>query len=216
MTTTYYLGLDVGQVNDPSAWALIERRRVRAGEAQRDRATREIPEWWEYDVRQVERLALATPYAGVVARVREVVRNPLVAGQVEVVMDATGVGRPVVELARSEAAGLRCAVSAVSIVGSGRPRERGGIWSVSKRDLVAAVAIELQAGRLRIARGVRFADELVAELLNFRVTIAAGGHETYAAATESVHDDLVMAIALAVWRARWTAARSAAGERPLL
>lgn len=202
--TTYFLGLDVGQVNDPSAWALVERRRVRAGEAARDRATREIPEWWEYDVRQVERLALGTAYAGVVERVRAVAGNSVLGGSVEVVIDATGVGRPVVELARRE---LRCAVSAVSITASGKPRERGGVWSVAKRDLVAAVAVEMQAGRLRIARGVRYADELVTELLNFRVTIAAGGHETYAAASESIHDDLVMAIALAVWRARWTAPR---------
>ena len=36
-----------------------------------------------------------------------------------------------------------------------------------------------------------------------RVKVSASGHESFAAWREGTHDDLVLAVALACWRARW-------------
>ena len=66
-------------------------------------------------MRKVERLPLGTPYPGVVARVREMVCGEALAGQCALVVDATGVGAPVVEMLRG--ARLGCEVTAVTITG---------------------------------------------------------------------------------------------------
>jgi hypothetical protein len=73
---------------------------------------------------------------------------------------------------------------------------------VPKRDLVGALQVLIQTGRLRIAEGLRDARTLVDELLRFRVRInARTAHDSYGAWRECEHDDLVLALAVAVWRA---------------
>ena len=44
-------------------------------------------------------------------------------------------------------------------------------------------------------------DALIRELLGFQMKISASGHDTYDAKRESIHDDLVIAVALAAWYA---------------
>jgi len=63
--------------------------------------------------------------------------------------------------------------------------------------------VMLEAGSLRIAAELREAEAFVQELTNMRVKISASGHESFAAWREGAHDDLVLAVALACWRARW-------------
>jgi LmbE family N-acetylglucosaminyl deacetylase len=84
------------------------------------------------------------------------------------------------------AAGLGCEVMAVTMTGGGR--EHGG--SVPKRDLLAGVSVLLEKGQLRIGR-VREAARLGRELVAMRMGKDGGEH-----------DDLVIALALACWRAR--------------
>jgi hypothetical protein len=40
---------------------------------------------------------------------------------------------------------------------------------------------------------------LVEELVNFEVKLSASGHDSYGEAQESVHDNLVVALAVALW-----------------
>jgi len=57
-----------------------------------------------------------------------------------------------------------------------------------------------QAGRLKVAAELPAARLLVEELLNFRVKInVKTAHDSYEAWREGVHDDLVLAVALACW-----------------
>jgi hypothetical protein len=76
----FYLGLDLGKKHDHTAIVIVER-------------------WGDrlLLVRHLERVALGTPYTGVVARIREIVKCP---GQWAVVVDGTGVGEPVVDALR--------------------------------------------------------------------------------------------------------------------
>ena len=64
------------------------------------------------------------------------------------------------------------------------------------------------------------ADALVAELNDFRVKITAAANETFAAADERRHDDLVLSVALACWYAvrqpRWPAEPFSHGEPGLM
>jgi hypothetical protein len=71
---------------------------------------------------------------------------------------------------------------------------------VPKRDLVAAVQVLLQNGRLKIAPELELAPVLKKELLNFRVKIdPKTAHDSYEHWREGDHDDLVLATALACW-----------------
>src|SRR5690349_21568435 len=107
----FYLGLDLGKKHDHTAIAIVERRRVSAGD-------------WLL-VRHLERVPLGTPYPGVVARVREIVERVAQKGQCAVAVDGTGVGEPVVEALRR--AGLGCEITAVTITGGERQSRAGSV-----------------------------------------------------------------------------------------
>ena len=110
----FYLGLDLGQRRDHSAVAVVEKReRLRPyGPA----------EFEGLLVRYVERMPLGMTYPEVVARVCGMIDAPPVRGQCELVVDATGVGAPVVEMLRAE--GPACDISSVTITGG--EKETGG------------------------------------------------------------------------------------------
>src|SRR5262249_45729100 len=75
-----------------------------------------------------------------------------------------------------------------------------GGWRVPKRDLVSAVQATLQTKRLKIATALPETVTLTRELQAFRVKVnVATGHESFEAWRERDHDDLVLAVALAVW-----------------
>ncbi|HEX4134515.1 MAG TPA: hypothetical protein VHY84_07905 [Bryobacteraceae bacterium] len=186
----FYLGLDLGQKEDHSAIAIVEKREQPRGDSYSQR--REQTRTTQLLVRRAERVALGTPYPQVVEIVREIAGGPALAGRCALVVDGTGVGAPVVDMLR--AAGLGCEITAVTITGGERESRRG----VPKRDLMAVVQLALERGELRIARRMKNAGALVRELLDMRMTATGGmGAEGY-----GEHDDLVIALALACWRAR--------------
>ncbi len=177
----FYVGLDLGQRRDPAAIAVVEKTRV-------------------IRVRHLERVQLGTPYPGVVERVREIVRNGQLVRNCALAVDGTGVGAPVVDMLR--AARLGCDIAAVTITGGDRQHQKGSAWSVPKRDLLAVVQLMLERGELRIAKGLRELGALVRELTDVRSTAGVGGRVRLGADACGEHDDLVIALALACWRAK--------------
>ena len=110
-----------------------------------------------------------------------------------------------VDLLRS--AEMGCDVSAVTITGGERERligrGSGPNWSVPKRNLMADVQVLLERRDLKIARALPHAGSLVRELMDVRMTPgAAGGRVKMGADGCGEHDDLVIALALACWRAK--------------
>jgi hypothetical protein len=67
------------------------------------------------------------------------------------VVDATGVGAPVVDLLRS--AGLGASLTTVTITSGERARGQGERWQVPRGDLLAGLEVLLEAGELKICRG---------------------------------------------------------------
>ncbi len=170
----FILGLDLGQARDYTALAIIEK-----------------PEGAIYHVRRLERTR-GTPYPDVVSRVKEILEKLPGAA---LVVDATGVGAPVVDAFRQ--AGLK--PIAIYIHGGDRVTRDGDTYRVSKRDLVGVLQVLLQNQRLKIARGP-LSDTLANEMLNFKVKIdPATAHDSYSAWREAEHDDLVLATALGCW-----------------
>jgi hypothetical protein len=200
MNERYFVGVDLGQKQDHTAIAIVERAEVQAGFdwanwAQVMEVRRRL--------RHLERIPLGTPYPEVVTRVRAVVQSEKLAGRCTLVADATGVGGPVIDLLR--AGGLGCPLVPVTITGGGQPQEVSGMWRVPKRDLVTGLQVMFETGELRIATRLREGETFVKELTNMRVKVSASGHESFAAWREGTHDDLVLAAALACWRSRWRA-----------
>jgi hypothetical protein len=72
-------------------------------------------------------------------------------------------------------------------------------WRVPKRNLVSTLAVILQSGRLRVAPDSAEAETFISELSNFKVKVSLAGNDSYSAWRESIHDDLVLSVALAAW-----------------
>ena len=112
------------------------------------------------------------------------------------VLDGTGVGRAVVDLFGG--LGTRCVP--VLITGGDVASYSDGYWRVPKRDLASTLVALFQTGRLQIAAGLQLAPVLATELLNFKVKVnVATGHDSYESWRESIHDDLVLSVAMGCW-----------------
>lgn len=186
----YAVGLDLGQAADFTALAVGEL--VPASP-------------FEVHVRHMERYPLRTPYPDMVASVQALIARLRPMGRVLLIVDHTGVGRPVVDMFR--AAQLKVPIWPVTIatsaMGQAR-RDEAGDWTVPKKDLVGALQSLMHTERLKIAKGLKEARTLQQELVNFRMKITAAANLTYESWREGDKDDLVLAVAMACWAAqRW-------------
>ena len=147
-----------------------------------------------FEVGHLERLPLGTPYPAIVAHVGRLLTK--LPGHPELVIDFTGVGRPVFDM-------FVCSgISPIGVLISGGTAEThdGPTCSVPKLTLVSRLQTLLHEERLKILRELAEAETLVRELQDFRVEFTAAGHLTFNARCGK-HDDLVLALAIAVWRA---------------
>jgi hypothetical protein len=192
----FFVGADFGQVQDYSTIAVVERAELRGAWD---------PAWYafrkkvELRVRMLERQPLGTPYPEVVERIVEVTQSPALGGNLHLIVDATGVGRPLVDLLKAaRPAGL---MKAVSVTTGERQTESGGVYSVPKRDLIVGLQVQLQAGTVRMAETLPNVRALVEEMMGMEVRVSPSGREQFAAWRRGRHDDLVFAVALACWGA---------------
>ena len=197
---TYLIGLDLGQAADYTALTIVERHKMPVGEPElRDGKPYQKTEP-HFHLRYVERFPLGTPYPDVVERVRHVTEElkKTASGRLSLVVDKTGVGAPVVDMLKEAKLGVR--LVSVTITGGAEVHEDGLQFTVPKRDLASTLQVLLQSGRLKFAARLPFRDVLERELQNFKVKInVSTGHDSYEAWREGDHDDLVLALALAVW-----------------
>jgi hypothetical protein len=181
----HFIGLDLGQTTDYTALAVVERNWKDLGKDP------------IYALRHLKRFPLGTPYTEIVPAVARLTANKQLVGNATLVVDQTGVGRPLVEMLRR--APLHCMTIPVTITGGHEmTREADGSFHVPKKDLVTCLQLLLQCRRLKMASGLREAETFIRELADFRVRITAAANETFGA-IDRQHDDLVIAVALACW-----------------
>lgn len=149
-----------------------------------------------YDVPHLDRWRESYPET--VRRVAELANRPPLRDAV-LVVDATGVGRPVVDLLRTALPGR--VVYAITITGGSNVTAGQGPRDVRvpKKDLVGAAQVLLSTSRLRVARELEHTDTLIRELATFQVKITAAMNETFESGREGVNDDLVLALAMGAW-----------------
>jgi hypothetical protein len=196
----YIVGCDLGQANDFTALCVLEKWRDSSTTVQQKGF--EPPESTTvvrnvFHLRHLQRLKLGTGYPAVVDIVSTMLKALPPAKQAPaLVTDATGVGRPVIDMMQKS--GLRPV--AVTITGGfDENRVASNDYRIPKRNLVSTLAVLLQSGRLKVAPTLAEGETFVSELSNFKVKISAAGHDSYNAWRESVHDDLVLSVALAAW-----------------
>jgi len=195
---SWTVGLDIGQRQNSTALAAVEHAGPLGGPT-------------EYHLRHVARFELGTPYPQMTEEVasllqsRELqdreVRPPPKDNRIikpTLVVDATGVGRPIVEMLEQE--GLRPA--SIWITGGDSVTVDGREFRVPKRELASTVQALLQSGRLKFARDLPLRDVLSDELQKFRAKIdVSTGEASFEHWRERDTDDIVLALACALWHA---------------
>jgi hypothetical protein len=115
-----------------------------------------------------------------------------------VMVDQTGVGKPVLDLVRKARVGA--CLRPVLITAGHKASLEGGAWLIPKIELVGTLQVLLQARRLKVSPELPQAQALVEELRDFQVKVAAAGQEDMLSWRERPHDDLVLAVAIAAWQ----------------
>lgn len=209
------MGVDLGKVKDPSAIVVVEGvwHRITQGGQQvetraynRDRGEFAIehysgdtarlePHW---HVRHISRLELGTPYPVVVDTTIDIAQA---LGVYEGLVDATGVGGPVMDIfdeTRRERGRYPSRLQGIVLTGA----ERSSPGNIAKVDLVGAIQRRLQTKAIHVDPSLPLATKLVQELADYRVRITERGNDRYGSVTEAAHDDLVIAFGLALLAAR--------------
>lgn len=181
MRPRFAVGVDLGQTHDYTALVVVERVEN------------------ELHARHVERLPLGMSYPEQVKRIAAIVSTPELARDALLAVDATGVGKPVVDLLRDALRPFHTPLVAITITGGLTASHKRSKWTVPKRDLIGGAQVALQTRRLKIASALPAAQTLVDELTSYRITISEDGRDSFGNGREAPNDDLVLALALSVY-----------------
>lgn len=187
----YVLAADLGQSNDPTAIAVINHRRV--VHKPDNGFGKDVASF--YDVRHLARLPLGLSYVEQVAEVGRLLARPPLNTECELIIDETGVGRPVGDL--FDTSGMR--PTRVTITTGDKASSVGRQrWHVPKGILISTLDARLHTGELRFAAELSEASAMGDELKDFRRKVSAAGRYSYEARVGR-HDDLVLAVAIGLW-----------------
>jgi hypothetical protein len=191
MLPAYFLGLDLGQTQEFTALAVLERTTVPDSDA----GVRSVN---HYAVRHLERFALGTAYPIICCRLAELFAAPPLANGT-LVVDQTAAGRPVVQMLRR--ARLRARIRPLAITTGQKATRDAAVRLVPRKELVSTLQILLQGRRLKVSPALPQAQLLAEELARFKAKAKAASEETLESWREGPHDDLVLAVAIAAWEA---------------
>ena len=210
----FTLSMDVGKVNDPSAISIIEEltpeeienfseRRRKVWTERVRRAVGMTPAFKPpspLQLRQICRLPTGTKYPQQVAYVKNILCRPPLWGNCEFLLDGTGVGVAVVDM--FEEAGLE--VISITIHGGTETVQSGANkFRVPKQDLITCTQVAMLQRQIEASAKLTDWEALVKELQDYQVKQSkkTANHDEYNA-REGAHDDLVLSLAMGVWRRR--------------
>lgn len=197
----FYIGLDLGKKQDYSAIAVVEQCVWTTGE--KDRLTFAPKLERNTILRHIERLRRGTLYTQVVERVREMLLSEALRREpVVLAFDATGVGEGVGEMVEKmvrEVSGRREAwlnLAAVVFTSGQQTRWRQYEAYVPKSTILDEVVLRVEQQELWLDPGRPGVAELCRELQQMQRIRNEHGTRWVSVGE---HDDLVMALGLAVW-----------------
>jgi hypothetical protein len=220
-----HIGVDIGQRVDPTAIVVTQvlERLGRKGPSRQDRASQDrlyistrysgsaVVEYRTletyYEARHIERIPLGTGYTQVAERVAQVVTSPALNGcRIVLLVDVTGVGRPVYEMifeavsvlaggqGRSMPAGLR--MRPITFTHGDRYDRRGN--SLGKAWLVSRLQALSQTHCIKLPPSHKEAMAMMKELQDYEIHVSQEANDTYGAFKVGTHDDMVTALGLSV------------------
>lgn len=187
----YYLGLDMGPVGQFTGMAIVEKTSIRDDEDKLISTS--------YAVRHLARFPPGTPYGTLIDEVRRVLTE--LPKKVEAVLfDQTAVGHKVFRTVRDALRGWH--VRGVMITaGMNECYDSRQGFMVPKIDLVGILQLLLQERRFRVATALELASTLTEELQQFQIRTLSSMSDSVLEWRERPHDDLVLAVAIAIWYA---------------
>ena len=188
-----YGGQDLAECVDRSALAIVEYVTEPTGTI--DAATRAPLFRCSMVLRHLESPARGTPYPEVVARAREVMQHPRIAGRCTLIVDAHGPGAGVIPMLEHPA--FPAPIVRMKATNGQEAKQTGNSYTVPKTALLDRLESALRTKKLRLAPGP-LTDALFRELTMLQKELQPSGYVTY---STPIHDDLVMATAMAVWLA---------------
>lgn len=201
------IGMDVGQKHDPTAICVAETdvrvtgrtlHRHAPGQTQCNaECTAEMAA--HFVARFLQRLPLGTSYPDVAERLVKIVGGLRARGidRIELRIDSTGVGAPVVDIMRQALRSEPCQIVAVTFTHGDRYVREGTIARLGKAFLVSRLQALLQTARIELPSTAE-AKALAEELQVYEIRIDQDANDKYGAFKVGAHDDLVTALGLAV------------------
>jgi hypothetical protein len=208
---SFHLGCDLGKQSDFTAICFLRKL------TPLDRQNR-VNGQSVYEVLMMKRFALKTSYVSIVGEISNRLKRPPFDSWQDyrgitrpakvptfLAFDQTGVGQSVSELLRNDAfLDKRLErLYPINITAGREPSEGSDFLNIPKRDLIMATLIAFEKGFLEFAADMPELPTLIDELQNFEMKFTAKGNDTYSAKGAN-HDDLVLALSLAVWSAKNT------------
>jgi hypothetical protein len=208
VTKAVRVGVDIGQKVDPSAICVAE---LQERGTVRDSVGQLVERGQiHYVVRHLQRLPLGTPYPAVVDRLLQICdKLEQRRHKVEIRLDATGLGAPLVDLFRERSAAWRLGHAIVGhgrrslvpvyLTGSDRATIEDGELRLGKAPMVSRLQVLLQQELIHLPDTAE-AEAMRSELANFEIRVNENAHAQFGAFKTGTHDDLVVALGLACWR----------------
>lgn len=188
-STHYYIGLDLGQRRDHTAIAVLSAVTVILDE--RDPLTRTPKRRDEIRLIHLHRFALGTDYTDYPKAIRRVTNALNGAVPFTLIVDGSGPGLPVVNMLREARLPVHILTAIIAAEGSGL-KPVNSVYTISRRAMLSAIRIAAETGMLKASATLPLRAQLVEELANVSIDND----------NDTGHDDLVFAIALALFGAR--------------
>jgi hypothetical protein len=182
----FFVGLDLGQVSEPSAVAIVEKRRTPGKD-----------EINCFSVRHLERFPAGTPFPSIASTLATMFRSEKLNGGT-LIVDITAAGQPVLRLLKR--AEIKAQIVPVYLTSGHKSTFESGCWLVPKIELISTIQVLLQERRLKVAESLPDSNTLVRELTNFRMKVALASADQLPAWREGAFDDLVFAVGMATWQ----------------
>jgi len=187
------VGVDIGQRRDHTAFVVVEKeRRAYTVDGKGIKYGGEN----HFVVRTLERMELGVTYPRITRRLTELDRRlRLLQFYPEFWVDATGVGKPVIDLLRTSGADIK----EVYLTGSDQVvKGQWGLLHLGKSLMVSRLQVLLQMERIRLPN-TREAAVLTDELLNYEIRVNENANAQFGSFKVGRHDDLATALGLACW-----------------
>jgi hypothetical protein len=205
MINKYFIGVSLGQAQERTALAVVETQQEQYGCEP------------VCKVRHLKRYDIGTSFPDVIEDTINTAEGIIEQAKQKpaLILEATGVGAPVVNLFHRERQkhgqttgyrlkvdGMAAAMITAGDMESSEHQQHVRYYRLPKRNMASVVQVLLQTGCLKIAPQLAEMQTLLTELQNFKVKInTAASSDSFDPLREGEEDDLVFSVAVACWHA---------------